>query len=578
MKFSSFFLLFTSITIYRIIASTNSMISLKLFQKASNGFDIRGIYPSSKIIDSSELDGPLLSKEAAFWFGYGFARWLENCEGYDGRKLSVAIGRDPRESGLILSSWFAGGVEQAGAIPCNVGLCTTPAMYLSCCSESSQYAPGPWPFDGAVCITASHLPPQWNGIKFFDSNSPTNIGEEAISNLIALSEIERNKDHITPHQAQVNSEDIRFLPVYTAFLQDTAKKLCMRNMRPYNDLPLKDLKICVNAGNGAGGFLASALSELGADTTPSFHLEPDGTFPNHIPNPEDKVAISMTAQRVLDTGSDIGICLDTDADRVGIVDSDGRLLNRNGLIALVSKIALRESPPGGIIVTDSATSNGLRKFIEDTLGGKHISYKKGYRNVIELARSTPGCVAAVECSGHGAWRDNGWVDDGCYTAVRLVSELAAMKQTLGKTGGPLLSAVISELQEPAESHEFRLRVKADVANRSFEEVMKSALNSFRSIAMNTVGWSVDPVQHDGIRAQINTRKSSEDSPDNDTISGWCMLRASLHEPILSLHVESDNHGGAKIFANTILGYSNRNGLHSLANEVDIQSLVRFVTS
>lgn len=120
------------------------------------------------------------------------------------------------------------------------------------------------------------------------------------------------------------------------------------------ELPLKGLKVCVNAGNGAGGFLSDCLSDLGADTSSSIHLEPDGDFPNHIANPEDSKAIEATRQAVLSGDADIGICLDTDADRVGIVEGGlgkgntnaGRLLNRNGLVALVSRIALRS--PGSV--------------------------------------------------------------------------------------------------------------------------------------------------------------------------------------------------------------------------------------
>jgi phosphomannomutase len=228
-----------------------------------------------------------------------------------------------------------------------------------------------------------------------------------------------------------------YIPNYSNFLKKTVRHLVRQSMTindPMNNIddtdmstidknssqlqyPLTGLKICVNAGNGAGGFLAQTLSELGADTSSSIHLNPDGSFPNHIANPEDKKAIQCTLDAVIKGNADLGVCLDTDADRVGLVEgisdcnpsgitdhviSNGRLLNRNNLIALVSKVALRGVSPGkvGVVVTDSATSNGLTRFIEGTLKGKHVRFKKGYRYVIEKGRSIEGCVVAVECSGH----------------------------------------------------------------------------------------------------------------------------------------------------------------------------------
>lgn len=128
--------------------------------------------------------------------------------------------------------------------------------------------------------------------------------------------------------------------------------------------PLKGLKIVVDAGNGVGGFYAEkVLSPLGADTTGSRYLEPDGMFPNHIPNPENETAMNSVREATLGAKADLGVIFDTDVDRGGCVSSDGREINRNALVALAAVIAL-ENNPGGTVVTDSVTSAGLTEFIE----------------------------------------------------------------------------------------------------------------------------------------------------------------------------------------------------------------------
>jgi phosphomannomutase len=148
--------------------------------------------------------------------------------------------------------------------------------------------------------------------------------------------------------------------------------------------PLAGLHILVDAGNGAGGFFVpEVLQRLGADTTGSQFLEPDGMFPNHVPNPEDPAAMAATIDAVNKHGADLGIVFDTDVDRSGVVDRMGRAVNKNKLIALMAAITLRDAPES-TIVTDSVTSSGLTKFIH-SLGGKH--FRCASFLVVDMAQS-----------------------------------------------------------------------------------------------------------------------------------------------------------------------------------------------
>lgn len=136
---------------------------LQAFQKASNGFDMRGCVPTTYAA-TSKLDGPRLSNEDAFWIGVGFAEWTKG-QGNDNAAVSIGIGRDSRASGVLLTEWLAGGIEAAGGKAYDIGLSTTPAMYLSCSTASSASKGAsnvPWPFTGAISVTASHLPEQVN--------------------------------------------------------------------------------------------------------------------------------------------------------------------------------------------------------------------------------------------------------------------------------------------------------------------------------------------------------------------------------------------------------------------------------
>ena len=153
----------------------------------------------------------------------------------------------------------------------------------------------------------------------------------------------------------------------------------MRNSKENFTQPLSGLKIVVDAGNGAGGFYATdVLAPLGADISGSQFLNPDGNFPNHMPNPDDKRAMDSAVKATVKNSADLGIIFDTDVDRAGVVSSSGKAVNKNNIIAIASAIALSGND-GGTIVTDSVTSSNLKNFIESELKSKQCRFKRGYK-------------------------------------------------------------------------------------------------------------------------------------------------------------------------------------------------------
>ena len=297
----------------------------------------------------------------------------------------------------------------------------------------------------------------------------------------------------------------------------------------------------VDAGNGAGGFYVDdVLKPLGADTEGSQFLDPDGRFPNHIPNPENPVAMKFICDKVKAVNADFGIIFDTDVDRAGAVDDLGEEINRNKLIALISAILLEEKG-GAYIVTDSITSDGLAEFIAKK-GGVHHRFKRGYKNVINeavrLNKEGKYCPLAIETSGHAALQENYFLDDGAYLVTRLLVKMAKLKGENKK-----LRDLIAALKLPEESAEIRMGFKADV---DFKEYGKGVIADLEQHAVAN-GWKIAPSNYEGIRISFGAGEGD----------GWFLLRMSLHDPIMPLNIESDVKGGNLIIAKKLLEFLNK---------------------
>ena len=154
--------------------------------------------------------------------------------------------------------------------------------------------------------------------------------------------------------------------------------------------------------------------------------------------------MNSLAMQVLRTGADFGLIFDTDVDRSAAVDGRGREIARNGIVAMAAALVAREYP-GTTVVTDSITSRQLTSFIEDGLGLKHMRFKRGYKNVInkaqELNRQGTDCQLAIETSGHAAFKENYFSDDGAYLATKIVIEAAKLRKQ-----GKSLDCIIEKLE------------------------------------------------------------------------------------------------------------------------------------
>lgn len=473
------------------------------YSKLQNGSDIRGV-----AMENNAGEAVNLTEDAAKALARAFAIWLKDSKG---ENVRIAIGRDSRLTGPQIVKWTIEGINMEGVSCTDFDMASTPAMFMSTVLTDK-------PYDGAIMITASHLPQQRNGMKFFTKNG--GLEKADIAKLVEIAETSLEK----PAKSAPANDRADFISVYSEHLCDVIKKGV--NAADY-DHPLKGFHIIVDAGNGAGGFFeAKVLKKLGADTTGSQFLEPDGSFPNHIPNPENADAAKAIVSATLASKADLGIIFDTDVDRAGAVLSDGTELTRNALIAMMSAILTKEHP-GCEIVTDSITSTGLAEFIKE-LGGVHKRFKRGYKNVINeairLNKEGIDCELAMETSGHGALKENYFLDDGAYLMVKLLIEI-------GK--GNDLRKMIASLKEPKEAIEIRFAVEGDVP-----AVQDAALKALDEGISKVEGWTVAPDNFEGIRVNADAAHGN----------GWLLLRKSLHDPIMPLNIESDTDGGCKVIA------------------------------
>lgn len=369
------------------------------FSHLKSGTDIRGV--ACEGVKGEEIK---LTDDVVKGSSKGFIKFISEKSGKKPSELLLSVGHDSRITGEHIASLVIEEFSKAGARVLDCRLATTPSMFMTTVDLNC---------DGAVEITASHHPFNRNGLKFFTPDG--GLEAEDIEQILQFAQ-----DGGELEKAECGTvEKVNYMEQYAENLCNIIRKAV--DAEDYMH-PLKDFKIVVDAGNGVGGFYADkVLKPLGADTEGSKFLEPDGMFPNHIPNPEDKTAMDSICKAVVDSNADLGVIFDTDVDRGGAVDSTGKEINRNRLVALASAIAL-EGNEGGTIVTDSITSSGLKEFIENTLGGKHYRYKRGYKNVIdkgiELNAQGINCPLAIETSGHAAMRENYFLDDGAYLCTK----------------------------------------------------------------------------------------------------------------------------------------------------------------
>ncbi len=470
-----------------------------------SGTDVRGVAVSTEKYPEIQL-----SDDVVKFISTAFIKFLSEKTGKSYCDLTVSVGHDSRISADRIRNAVISVVSGMGVNVLNCSYCSTPAMFMTTVTRNC---------DGAIQITASHHPFDRNGLKFFTRDG--GLSGEELKEILAFAESE----------PCINAEvvgkvtEIDYISEYAQILRNMIKQEV--NAEDY-EKPLGGFKIAVDAGNGVGGFYATkVLAPLGADVSASQFLESDGMFPNHIPNPENKVAMEFIRKATVENNCDLGVIFDTDVDRASCVDEKGEEINRNAIVALASVIAL-ENNPGGSIVTDSVTSDGLREFIEGTLGGKHIRFKRGYKNVIDEAvrRTSLGenSPLAIETSGHAAFKENYYLDDGAYLVTKIIIKAAVLRKENKKIGD-----CIADLKKPLEEKELRF----NITEENFRAIGEKLIEDIKNKAEQSDEMILAPDNYEGVRVSFKDEKRN----------GWFLLRLSVHDPVMPFNTESDSQNG-----------------------------------
>jgi phosphomannomutase len=430
-------------------------------------YDIRGVY-------NEDFDDGF-----AYELGRAFVTYLED-SGVHRPKLT--IGHDARLSCTNLVKSLSQGIRDSGGSVVLLGLVTTPVCYFSTFKLEGV--------DGAIMVTGSHNPPNYNGFKI-SKGQWTIFGEE----IQKLSHIISQKRYLSGSGTE-SFHDIK--PEYYA-----------RYKSEFGSL--KPLRVVLDCGNGAAGSIARGLyNSVGLDPIILFE-DPDGRFPNHHPDPTVEKNLVSLRDKVIETGAVCGIGFDGDADRIGVVDHTGRMVYGDELMVIISRAILR-AQKGAKIIGDVKCSDRLYHDIEKN-GGRPIMWKTGHSLVKEKIKVEKAPFGG-EMSGHVFFADRNYgYDDAPYAGLRLIEILSQTGQTIPQ----LLEGLPSAHNTP------ELRIDTT------EEKKVLIVEKMKQAFAGGPGADYKTDLTDGIRL------SFED--------GWALCRSSNTQPVLVLRYESSTQKG-----------------------------------
>jgi phosphomannomutase / phosphoglucomutase len=385
----------------------------------------------------------------------------------------IAVGRDCRVSSPRMHAALIDGLLSTPLHLLDVGIVPTPVLY---------YAPFHFDLDGGVQLTGSHNPPQDNGFKIVRGRSTIHGAE-----IQKLRELVVDRDFVSGKGSREEIDVVR------PYIDNAKSRIQLGPRRP---------KVVVDAGNGTGGVVAVPLyKELGFEAIPLF-IEMDGRFPNHHPDPTVEKNVADLKVTLVKEQAEVGIALDGDADRIGVVDLRGRIIWGDQLMILFAR-AILEEQPGATFVSEVKASQALYDEIERA-GGKAIMWKVGH-SLIKSKMKEVGAVLAGEMSGHifFAHRYLGF-DDAIYAGARMLELLSRTDRTLDQ--------LVDSLPKMINTPEIRVEITDDIKFQVVRRVAEQFQQKHRVVTV------------DGARILFE--------------DGWGLVRASNTQPALVLRFEA----------------------------------------
>jgi phosphomannomutase / phosphoglucomutase len=421
-------------------------------------YDIRGVV--GKDLDD-EFVGRLATALGAYWTDHGVKK--------------VAVGMDARLSSPGFKKIMIDNITASGIDVIDIGLVPTPVMYFALF----------WlDLEGGVAITGSHNPPDNNGFKIA-------LGKTTIYG----SEIQKLREYV--------EKGIKVTGEGTASVYDLIPEYVEDIVSRITTCPGM-LNIVLDPGNGAGGRAAMMVLEQLGMHVDGICLEPDGNFPNHHPDPTIAEGIEMLKREVLKTGADIGIGLDGDADRIGVIDAAGNVIYGDMITAILAA-AILKNRPGEKIIGEVKCSKVLFDKIQAS-GGIPIMGKVGH-SLMKARLKVENAALAGEMSGHIFFKDRWYgFDDGIYAAARLI-------EVLSNSLNP--QAVFDELPRMHNTPEIRFECPDDIKFKAVDEFTRYAKEKYQAC-----------IDIDGVRFENK--------------EGWGLARPSNTQPVIVLRFEADS--------------------------------------
>ena len=471
--------------------------------------DIRGIY------------GEDITEELYFYTGRAFIRYLINHSGEEAHNIWVTVCRDARTHSPSLSEALIKGIRSTSANVVDLGLAPTPIGYYSEVVGIPKFITNNRPTLGALIVTASHNPSQYNGLKMTHEHQTLN--EEQIKDVKALTEAEYRIKSPLVKEGLLKEYDL--IPDYISAMRGEFSNLA----RLINN----NIKVVVDSGNATAGIVAPLLyRDLGCKVVELFST-PDGRFPNHHPNPSDPKNLEDLKKAVIEEKADIGIAFDGDSDRIGIVDSKGNHLTGDKLLLIYALDVIKQynmkniSP---VIVSEVKCSQVLFDTI-DKLGGHAVMCKTGHGYIKGKMKET-GAVLAGEMSGHTFFKDRYYgFDDAIYAGCRIIEIIAKQKI---QNPDFAIEDLLTPFDKVFSSPELRLPCPNELKKPVLKE-FENYLNNNKNVFGDEIK---DIITLDGMRIVFD--------------GGFALVRQSNTEPVFTLRFEAKSELNADIYKDVMV--------------------------
>lgn len=472
-----------------------------MLTKWDNAFgknDIRGIY------------GQDVTEELYFFVGKAYVKYISKESGKEPKDLWITVCRDARNHSPALAKSLIQGVTSAGANLVDLGLAPTPIGYYSNVVGVNADVTGGNDIDGALIVTASHNPSQYNGLKM--THNGQLLDEKPIQELLKIV-AEVSKESLLSHTFGEKVE-YDLIPDYIEVMKLNFGRIG------------EGVKVVVDSANGTGGVVAPSLyRSLGCEVIELFS-NPDGRFPNHHPNPSDLKTLDAIKKAVVENEADFGIAFDGDSDRIGVIDSKGNPMSGDKLLLIYAMDVIEKYKDTGIVpkvVSEVKCSQVLFDEINKN-GAEAIMCKTGH-GYIKAKMKEVNAVLGGEMSGHTFFKDRYYgFDDAVYAGCRMI-EIVANK----KKQNP--SFKVEDLLEPFNkiytSDEYRLNCP--------NELKKTVLEQFKQYVNENpdmFGTKIkDVITLDGMRIVFD--------------GGFALVRQSNTEPVFTLRFEAKTEDECK---------------------------------